>query len=106
MRLRQHLFFSYVGFFRETLFLFLPVCFFIVFLPKVVGEEQTRDILRLFISGHNFSETMDRVSTSPPTVSSEAEKYGVLQEDGSLKPLDLKIRLLTHFVMRLGRYKE
>jgi UDP-N-acetylglucosamine--dolichyl-phosphate N-acetylglucosaminephosphotransferase len=36
----------------------------------------------------------------------EAESYGVLQKDGSVKPRSQKIRSLTHIVMSLGRFKE
>jgi UDP-N-acetylglucosamine--dolichyl-phosphate N-acetylglucosaminephosphotransferase len=36
----------------------------------------------------------------------QAENYGVLQPDGSVKPRDPKMRSLTHLVMRLGNYKE
>jgi UDP-N-acetylglucosamine--dolichyl-phosphate N-acetylglucosaminephosphotransferase len=36
----------------------------------------------------------------------EAESYGVLQPDGTLKPRSKKIRGLTHLVMGLGRFTE
>ncbi len=36
----------------------------------------------------------------------QAESYGVLQEDGSVKPRGGKTRSLTHLVMKLGRLKE
>ena len=36
----------------------------------------------------------------------QAESYGVLQEDGSVKPRNNKIRSLTHLVMKLGDFKE
>jgi len=36
----------------------------------------------------------------------EAESYGVLQPDGTLKPRSEKIRGLTHLVMRLGNFTE
>ena len=36
----------------------------------------------------------------------EAENFGVLQSDGSLKPRSNKIRGLTHVVMRLGKRTE
>jgi hypothetical protein len=35
-----------------------------------------------------------------------AESYGVLQEDGSVKPRNPRINSLTHLVMRLGNLKE
>jgi UDP-N-acetylglucosamine--dolichyl-phosphate N-acetylglucosaminephosphotransferase len=35
-----------------------------------------------------------------------AESYGVLQEDGSVKPRNPSINSLTHLVMRLGIFKE
>lgn len=36
----------------------------------------------------------------------QAESYGVLQEDGAVKPLSEGVHSLTHIVMRLGRFKE
>jgi UDP-N-acetylglucosamine--dolichyl-phosphate N-acetylglucosaminephosphotransferase len=36
----------------------------------------------------------------------KAESYGIIQEDGTLKPRDNKIRSLTHLVMKLGNFKE
>ncbi len=36
----------------------------------------------------------------------DAESYGVLQPDGTVKPRSDKIRGLTHIVMRLGNYTE
>lgn len=36
----------------------------------------------------------------------EAESYGVLQADGTVKPRDKKIRGLTHLVMRMGDFTE
>lgn len=36
----------------------------------------------------------------------EAESYGVLQPDGTVKPRGEKIRGLTHFVMKMGNYTE
>jgi UDP-N-acetylglucosamine--dolichyl-phosphate N-acetylglucosaminephosphotransferase len=36
----------------------------------------------------------------------EAENYGILQEDGTVKPKEEKVRSLTHIVMRLGSFKE
>jgi UDP-N-acetylglucosamine--dolichyl-phosphate N-acetylglucosaminephosphotransferase len=36
----------------------------------------------------------------------EAESYGVLQPDGTLKPRGENIRGLTHIVMRLGKFTE
>jgi UDP-N-acetylglucosamine--dolichyl-phosphate N-acetylglucosaminephosphotransferase len=36
----------------------------------------------------------------------EAENYGVLQKDGTLKPREDGIYSLTHLVMRFGRFKE
>ena len=36
----------------------------------------------------------------------KAESYGVLQEDGAMKPLSEEIHSLTHLVMRMGRFKE
>ena len=36
----------------------------------------------------------------------DAENFGVLQEDGTLKPRDKEIRSLTHLVMSMGRFKE
>jgi UDP-N-acetylglucosamine--dolichyl-phosphate N-acetylglucosaminephosphotransferase len=36
----------------------------------------------------------------------EAESYGILQDDGTLKPRDKKIRGLTHLVMSLGSFTE
>ena len=36
----------------------------------------------------------------------EAESYGVLQPDGTLKPIDGKVRGLTHLAMRLGDFNE
>jgi UDP-N-acetylglucosamine--dolichyl-phosphate N-acetylglucosaminephosphotransferase len=36
----------------------------------------------------------------------QAESYGVLQEDCTVKPLKPQIRGLTHLVMRLGNFKE
>jgi UDP-N-acetylglucosamine--dolichyl-phosphate N-acetylglucosaminephosphotransferase len=35
-----------------------------------------------------------------------AENYGILQEDGTVKPREIKIRSLTHAVMRSGRFTE
>jgi UDP-N-acetylglucosamine--dolichyl-phosphate N-acetylglucosaminephosphotransferase len=35
-----------------------------------------------------------------------AESYGVIQDDGSVKPPEGGINSLTHMVMRLGRFKE
>jgi UDP-N-acetylglucosamine--dolichyl-phosphate N-acetylglucosaminephosphotransferase len=36
----------------------------------------------------------------------KAENYGVLQPDGTVKPRESNIRSLTHFVMRVGSFKE
>jgi len=36
----------------------------------------------------------------------KAESYGVLQEDGTVKPLGEEVHSLTHLVMRLGRFRE
>jgi UDP-N-acetylglucosamine--dolichyl-phosphate N-acetylglucosaminephosphotransferase len=36
----------------------------------------------------------------------KAETFGVLQEDGTVKPREPKIRSLTHIVMRTGRFTE
>ncbi len=36
----------------------------------------------------------------------EAESYGILQADGTLKPIDNRIRGLTHLVMRMGSFNE
>jgi UDP-N-acetylglucosamine--dolichyl-phosphate N-acetylglucosaminephosphotransferase len=36
----------------------------------------------------------------------EAESYGILQEDGTVKPREDKIRGLTHLVMSMGDYTE
>jgi UDP-N-acetylglucosamine--dolichyl-phosphate N-acetylglucosaminephosphotransferase len=36
----------------------------------------------------------------------EAENFGILQPDGTLKPRSEKIHGLTHIVMRMGRRKE
>lgn len=36
----------------------------------------------------------------------EAESYGVLQPDGTVKPRDGKVRGLTHLTMSLGNFKE
>jgi UDP-N-acetylglucosamine--dolichyl-phosphate N-acetylglucosaminephosphotransferase len=36
----------------------------------------------------------------------QAENYGVLQEDGTVKPLKKGIYSLTHLAMNLGRFKE
>ena len=36
----------------------------------------------------------------------EAESYGILQDDGTLKPRDEKIRGLTHLVMHSGSFRE
>ena len=36
----------------------------------------------------------------------EAESYGVLQPDGTVKPRSMKVRGLTHLAMRMGDYKE
>jgi len=36
----------------------------------------------------------------------KAESYGVHQEDGAVKPLGDGIHSLTHFVMRMGRFRE
>jgi UDP-N-acetylglucosamine--dolichyl-phosphate N-acetylglucosaminephosphotransferase len=36
----------------------------------------------------------------------KAETFGILQEDGIVKPRDPKIRSLTHIVMRAGRFTE
>jgi len=36
----------------------------------------------------------------------EAESYGVLQPDGTLKPRDGKVRGLTHLIMSLGDFNE
>ncbi len=36
----------------------------------------------------------------------KAETFGVLQEDGTVRPRELKIRSLTHIVMRMGRFTE
>lgn len=36
----------------------------------------------------------------------EAESYGVLQPDGTVKPREDKTRGLTHFVMKLGNFTE
>lgn len=36
----------------------------------------------------------------------EAESYGILQEDGTVKPREQKIRGLTHLVMSLGDFTE
>jgi len=35
-----------------------------------------------------------------------AENFGVLQDDGTLRPREKEIRSLTHLVMSLGRFKE
>ncbi len=35
-----------------------------------------------------------------------AESYGVLQPDGTVKPRSMKVRGLTHVVMRMGNYTE
>jgi len=36
----------------------------------------------------------------------KAESYGVLQDDGAVKPLGEGIHSLTHLVMKLGRFRE
>ena len=36
----------------------------------------------------------------------EAESYGILQPDGTVKPREDKIRGLTHLVMKMGNYTE
>ena len=36
----------------------------------------------------------------------EAESYGLLQNDGTVKPRGNKIRSLTHLAMRLGNFTE
>ncbi len=36
----------------------------------------------------------------------KAENFGILQEDGTVKPREPKIRSLTHIVMRSGRFTE
>ena len=36
----------------------------------------------------------------------EAESYGILQSDGTVKPRDVKIRGLTHLVMSIGDFNE
>jgi UDP-N-acetylglucosamine--dolichyl-phosphate N-acetylglucosaminephosphotransferase len=36
----------------------------------------------------------------------EAESYGILQPDGTVKPREDKIRGLTHLVMKMGNYSE
>jgi len=36
----------------------------------------------------------------------QAESYGLLQEDGTVKPRGGGVRSLTHLVMRLGRFRE
>jgi UDP-N-acetylglucosamine--dolichyl-phosphate N-acetylglucosaminephosphotransferase len=36
----------------------------------------------------------------------EAESYGVLQQDGTVKPREKKIKSLTHFVMKMGDFTE
>ncbi len=36
----------------------------------------------------------------------KAENYGILQQDGTVKPREEKIRSLTHLVMRSGRFTE
>jgi UDP-N-acetylglucosamine--dolichyl-phosphate N-acetylglucosaminephosphotransferase len=36
----------------------------------------------------------------------EAESYGILQQDGTVKPRERKIRGLTHLVMSLGEFTE
>jgi len=36
----------------------------------------------------------------------DAENFGVLQDDGTLRPRDKEIRSLTHLVMSMGRFKE
>ena len=36
----------------------------------------------------------------------EAESYGVLQPDGTVKPRDGKVRGLTHLAMSLGDFNE
>jgi len=36
----------------------------------------------------------------------KAENYGILQADGTVKPREVKIRSLTHLVMRSGRFTE
>ena len=36
----------------------------------------------------------------------EAESYGILQPDGTVKPREDKIRGLTHLVMKIGDYTE
>jgi UDP-N-acetylglucosamine--dolichyl-phosphate N-acetylglucosaminephosphotransferase len=36
----------------------------------------------------------------------EAESYGILQIDGTVKPRESKIRGLTHLVMKMGNYTE
>ncbi len=36
----------------------------------------------------------------------KAENYGILQEDGAVKPREEKVRSLTHVVMRSGRFTE
>jgi len=36
----------------------------------------------------------------------KSENFGILNEDGSVKPREPKIRSLTHLVMRSGRFTE
>ncbi len=36
----------------------------------------------------------------------QAESYGVLQEDGTVKPRNNKVRSLTHLIMQLGNFNE
>ncbi|RLI08778.1 hypothetical protein DRO42_05685 [Candidatus Bathyarchaeota archaeon] len=36
----------------------------------------------------------------------KAESYGVLQEDGAVKPLEEGVYSLTHLVMKMGRLRE
>jgi UDP-N-acetylglucosamine--dolichyl-phosphate N-acetylglucosaminephosphotransferase len=36
----------------------------------------------------------------------QAENYGILQQDGTLKPREEKIRSLTHLVMKSGKFTE
>jgi UDP-N-acetylglucosamine--dolichyl-phosphate N-acetylglucosaminephosphotransferase len=36
----------------------------------------------------------------------DAENFGVLQDDGTLRPRDKEIHSLTHLVMSMGRFKE
>jgi hypothetical protein len=63
-------------FFAKLFFIFSHSFFFIEpSLPKVVDDEQTRDILHFLFSGYNFSETAERVGISSPTVSSRLKDF-------------------------------